>query len=89
MLFLARELHFPNGDLSRNMVVDVVGGVVNDFYPFAGEVHSMVLVDELFLSPFAVLKSVADIKKISHPEKGERLYAYMSNETNELVLAND
>lgn len=86
MLFLARELHFSNGESLRNMVVDVMGGVVNDFYPFGGEVHSMSLVDELFLSSFATLKYIADIKKISRPKKGERLYAYVLDKAGELVL---
>ena len=79
MLFLARELHCSNGDLLRNMVVSVMDGFVNNVYSFSGEVHSMVLVDELFLSPSDTINSLADIQKISHPEKGERLYAYELN----------
>ena len=85
MLFLARELHCSNGDLLRNMVVSVMDGFVNNVYSFSGEVHSMVLVDELFLSPSDTINSLADIKKISHPEKGERLYAYELNRSGEPV----
>ena len=85
MLFLARELHCPNGDLLRNMVVSVMNGFVNNVYSFSGEVHSMVLVDELFLSPSDTINSLDDIKKISHPEKGERLYAYELNRSGEPV----
>jgi hypothetical protein len=46
----------------------------------------MVLVDELFLFTVATVKSVDEIKKISHLENGERLYAYGLNDAGELLL---
>lgn len=85
MLFLARVLHLPDGGLQRGMVVCTEKSVVKDIYPFVNEVHSMALVDELFLSPVATIKSVDEIKKISHLENGERLYAYGLNAAGELL----
>lgn len=76
MLYLARSLHAYDGDLLCNMVVLVKDGCVKDIYSFAGEAHSMILVDEIFISIVPSLKSVNEIKKISHLEPGERLYAY-------------
>ena len=86
MLYLARELHIPDGETLRCAVVDTDAGCVNNIYPFAGEVHSMMLVDEVFLSSVSSLNSLSDIKKIPHPEKGERLYAYAKAAADELIL---
>ena len=86
MLFLARVLHLPDGGLQRGMVVCTEKSAVKDIYPFVNEVHSMVLVDELFLFTVATAKSVGEMKKISHLENGERLYAYGLNDAGELLL---
>ena len=76
MLYLARVLHMPGGESVRNMVLRVENGVVNDFYSFAGETHSMLLVNDAFLSYTASLETINDINKISHQCDGEKLYAY-------------
>lgn len=86
MLFLARKLHMPTGELLRNMVVRVEGSCVKDIYSFVGEVHSMALVDELFLSDLANLKKVAEIKKVPYSGISEELYAYKQDTLGELVL---
>ena len=86
MRFLARVLHLPDGGLQRGMVVCTEKSIVKDIYPFVNEVHSMVLVDELFLFTVATAKSVGEMKKISHLENGERLYAYGLNDAGELLL---
>lgn len=86
MLYLARSLHACDGDLLRNMVVLVKDGCVKDIYSFAGEAHSMILVDEIFISIVSSLKSVNEIKKISHLEPGERLYAYVLDDAGVLHL---
>ena len=87
MLYLARELHSPTGEISRNAVVEVLQGIVNNIYSFAGEMHSMLLVDEIFLSFQGNLKSLSDIKNISHSVGNGRLYAYLPNVDGELALA--
>lgn len=77
MMFLARELHMPNSVPLRNMVVDVADGVVKEIYQFAGEVYSMLLVDDIIVSACNSLESLSDIKENSHPCDGESLYAYL------------
>lgn len=76
----------PDGVLLRNMVLGVVDGSVNEFYCFSGERQSMVLVDDVFLSCLKSLKSIDDIKEISHLREDERLYAYVPCGVNGLVL---
>lgn len=76
MLYLARVLHMPDGKLQRNKVVRVECGAVKDFYDFAGEIQSMLFVDDVFVSNNDSLKLLADIKEISHQCDGEKLYAY-------------
>ena len=49
-LYLARELHTPSGDVLARYVVAVSSGRVLGWYPFESEAHSMLLVDELFVS---------------------------------------
>ena len=75
----------PGGELLRNVVVRVESGIVKEFYAFAGEVQSMFLVDDIFVSNSDCLKSLADIKEISHPCEGEKLYAYRPDSLDELV----
>lgn len=75
MLFLVRLLHTPNGGLLRNKVVVVDDGVVKDIYSFSHETHSMLLLDDVYLSSVDSLRYLEDIKTISLSENG-RLYAY-------------
>lgn len=89
MLFVARLLHFPDGRILRSKVVSVLDGFVNEIYCFRGEVHSMSLVDDMYLSVDDSLNNVADIRKISHLDEGEKFYAYLSNEAGELTLIKD
>ena len=63
MLFLARVLHFPNGEKLRNVVVCAENSCVKEFYSFVEEKHSMLLVDELFLSSIANLKNIEEIRQ--------------------------
>lgn len=44
--YLARRLHLPSGEVLRNYVVAGCG-VELKWYPFVGECHSMLLVDDL------------------------------------------
>lgn len=89
MLFVARLLHFPDGRILRSRVVSILDGFVNEIYCFRGEVHSMSLVDDMYLSVDDSLNNVADIRKISHLDEGEKFYAYLSNEAGELTLIKD
>ena len=86
MLFLARVLHLSNGEQLRNMVVRLDKSCVKEIYSFAGEAHSMVFVDDIFLSSLANLKKVDEIKKTPHSGICEGLYAYMLCAASELVL---
>ena len=49
-LYLARRLYVPSGCVLERYVVAVSAGCVLEWYPFESEVHSMLLVDELFVS---------------------------------------
>lgn len=49
----------------------------------------MSLVDDIYLSVDDSLKTVADIRKKSHLEEGEKFYAYLSNEAGKLILIRD
>lgn len=89
MLYVARVLHLPNGELLRNRVVTVEDGIVNDIYCFDGELHSMLLVDDVFLSDVNSLKHIEEFKKNSHLKKGERIYAYKLEDEDGLVLLED
>lgn len=68
MLYLARILHSPEGEL-RNCVVRTSDGVVVQTQPFSGEMPSMLLVDEILLSP----AGAGGNEKVAH---GEQLYAF-------------
>lgn len=50
MLYLAVKLIMPSGEALGRMVVDVRGGEVVSVSPFEREIHSMSLLDEVFLS---------------------------------------
>ena len=50
MKYLARKLHLPGGEVVTNHVVFTESGVVCSWQPFEAEAHSMMLVDELFIS---------------------------------------
>ena len=50
MKYLARKLHLPGGEVVTNHVVLTESGVVCSWQPFEAEAHSMMLVDELFIS---------------------------------------
>ena len=50
MKYLARILHLPGGEVVTNHVVLAESGVVRSWQPFEVEAHSMMLVDELFIS---------------------------------------
>lgn len=86
MLYLARVLHLSNGEQMRNMVVRLDKSRVNEIYSFAGEAHSMVFIDDIFLSSLVNLKKVDEIKKTPHSGICEGLYAYMLDAAGELVL---
>lgn len=86
MLFLARVLHLPNGEKLRNVVVCAEDSRVKEFYSFVEEKHSMLLVDELFLSSIANLKNIEEIKNTPHSERCEGMYVYRLSVAGELVL---
>lgn len=50
MKYLARKLHLPGGEVETNHVVLTESGIVRSWQPFEAEAHSMMLVDELFIS---------------------------------------
>ena len=50
MKYLARILHLPGGEVETNQVVLTESGIVRSWQPFEAESHSMILVDELFIS---------------------------------------
>lgn len=89
MLYVARVLHLPDGGTSRNMVLDVTGGVVGGIWRFDGELQSMALVDDVYLSDVDSLRSLADIRKISRSEELGRLYAYRLSDDENLQLIVD
>ena len=86
MLFLARVLHLSSGEQLRNMVVRLEKSCVKEIYSFAEEAHSMVFVDDIFLSSFSNLKKVDEIKKTPHSGICEGLYAYRLDAAGELAL---
>ena len=49
-LYLARKLYIPSGCVLERFVVAVSAGCVIEWYPFERETHSMLFVDELFVS---------------------------------------
>ena len=51
MKYLARILHLPGGEVVNNHVVFMESGIVHSWQPFEAESHSMMLVDELLVSP--------------------------------------
>lgn len=79
----------PDGNIMRNMVVSIHAGSVNDIYCFTGEAHSMILVDDIYLSVDNSLEAFSDIRKTSRLEEGERFYAYLLNVSGELTLIKD
>ena len=50
MKYLARKLHLLGGEVVTNHVVLAESGIVRSWQPFEAEAHSMMLVDELFIS---------------------------------------
>ena len=50
MKYLARKLHLSCGEVVTNHVVLAESGIVRSWHPFEAEAHSMMLVDELFIS---------------------------------------
>lgn len=52
VLYLARELHLPSGEVLERQVVAVSDGVVLEWYPFCAECESMLLVDELHVGKY-------------------------------------
>lgn len=49
ILYLARTLHLPSGEIQGNVVVNVCDGVVTRCFPFEQESQSMLLADELYV----------------------------------------
>lgn len=49
MLYLARRLHLPSGDVLHRFVVRADDGRALEWYPFESERHSMLLVNDLYL----------------------------------------
>ena len=49
VLYLARKLHLPSGEMLERQVVAVRDRVVLEWYPFGAECESMLLVDELYV----------------------------------------
>ena len=79
MLYLARVLYTATGEKQRNVVLEICNGVVNNIYPFCGETHSMILLDEVYLSFSSLIKDFSEIIN-PQPVEGEDLYAYSSGE---------
>ena len=50
MFYATHKLHLPQGDVLSMHVVEIVGGVVQGWFPFDGERQSMLWEDELYLS---------------------------------------
>ena len=51
MKYLARILHLPGGEVVFNHVVFMESGIVYSWQPFEAESHSMMLIDEMLVSP--------------------------------------
>ena len=49
VLYLARKLHLPSGEMLERQVVAVRDRVVLEWYPFGAECESLLLVDELYI----------------------------------------
>ena len=49
MLYLARILYLPSGEMLERQVVAVRDRVVLEWYPFGAECESLLLVDELYI----------------------------------------
>lgn len=79
MLYLARELYTPSGEMLRNRVVDMTCGIVKNVYSFSGEAQSMSLIDEIYLSYNSSIKSVSDITTNPQSCESGDLYAFASD----------
>lgn len=84
MKYLARMLYMPWGEEFHSQVVDVVAGKVRAVSPFKEELHSMILVDEVYITSFDSAIAVSDIKIEIH-HAGGSLYAYSANEAGVLT----
>ena len=84
MLYLARVLYVVTGEKQRNVVLEVCAGVVNNIYPFGSEVHSMILLDEVYLSFSSSVKEFSEIIN-PQPVEGGDLYAYSPDDNGVLV----
>ncbi len=49
MLYLARRLYLPTGEVLERYVVKSGDGGPLEWFPFEKECHSMILVDELYI----------------------------------------
>ena len=49
VLYLARKLYLPSGEMLERQVVAVRDRVVLEWYPFGAECESMLLVDDLYV----------------------------------------
>ena len=63
MYYATRKLHLPQGEVLSMYVVEIVGGVVQGWFPFDGERQSMLWEDELFLSCNPDAKTIKDISR--------------------------
>ena len=51
MISLVVNLHFPDGKIARNQVVETESGIVLSVSSFVNEVHSMMLLQDAYIMP--------------------------------------
>lgn len=51
MISLVLNLHFPDGKIARNQVVESETGIVLSVSDFVNEVHSMILLQDAYIMP--------------------------------------
>ena len=86
MLYAVRTLFMPSGEELRSKTLLVVHGRVEAIADFTAEMHSMMFVDEVYVSASPSLSSMEDMIKNEAPDIGGPLYAYSADAAGNLSL---
>ncbi len=86
MLYVARRLHMPSGEMLAQYVVEVAAGKVVAVSPFCEERAAMVLVDDILLSSSMLPESTGYKNESRRADADDGiLYAYSLTGNGELL----
>lgn len=85
MLYLARKLHLPSGELIERYVIRTDGDTVLSWEPFEAECQSMIFVDEILLSYNPGLRDVLNKDDVVCASYGRTLCMYEIKSDGEMV----